>query len=235
MASFFKDIFSKITNVFKKTKKIPAEVGIGAYYVAETERLMEESIGKILFEDSEIGSLVFKDHLDPEFASVAQQYMSETFFKGSDPKSFQKTWIENIKKSVINRTVAREGSLTYDAFQDILASLPTPISSQKAFVENLKTALKDGDTIGLNTLLENNRDGVLTISEWARTIDDNARIIIKRNGLEKLNVGDLAGVTKEINSMFSSVGEGGYLGEPSAAGMRRPRQLPTQGLREPFF
>jgi hypothetical protein len=188
--------------------KIPSEVQIGSFYTAESERIMEEAVAKLIDEDETLGNLKLADGLDKVFADAQKDWLMQT--TGARPENVNEIYIELVKDRAVRSASTRNGLASIDetGFADFIDSFNAQgginISSGLGKeLDELAKALRNGDKAAADIIFARNKGSIIYLSELGKSVDDAASTIIRRNGLETNGIGDASRLTKEIEAMFS--------------------------------
>jgi hypothetical protein len=187
--------------------KIPAEVQVGSFYTAESERIMEDAVAKMIDEDETLGNLKLADGLDKGFADAQKSWFMQT--TGAKPENVNEVYIELVKDRAVNRATTSRGLTSIDetGFANFIDSFNAQggmdISSGLGKeLNDFSEAIKAGDKAGAAAIFARNKQAMIYLSELSKSVDDAAEIIVRRNGLDTYGVGDVARLTKEIEAMF---------------------------------
>lgn len=192
---------SDITDVAKISKKLPVELQVATYYASETGRLMEESISKLIVEDQNIGRMSAIEGLDPAFARDMTSFFKDGL--GIDISNVSK-YQSHVKETIFHKILdpKSSSSISDNAFVSILESIE-PQRVQNTLIQELKNAINSNNTKLLNDIFQKNKSEILFLSEYARSVDDTASTFIRSNGLEKYKGGDIVGLRRDIEALFS--------------------------------
>jgi len=187
--------------------KIPAEIQVGAFYSAESERIMEEAVAKMIDEDETLGNIKLADGADKAFADAQKNWISSV--SGAKPEEINEIYIELVKDAAVRRTATPKGltSVNETAFADFVDSFMAQTGLNKGSglgkeLDNFSEAIKAGDKVGADKIFARNKEAMIYLSELAKSTDDAAQTIIRRNGLETYGRGDAARISNEVERMF---------------------------------
>lgn len=195
--------------------KIPAEVQVGAFYNAESERIMEEAAAKMIDEDETLGNLKLADGLDKGFADAQKSWIAST--SGAKPEEINEIYVELIKDRAVRRAATPKGLVSIDetGFADFVESFiaQTNLNINSGIgreldelVTNMRQAANPNAVIArtkVGEIFARNKEAMIYLSELSKSVDDAAEIIVRKNNLETFGKGDIAHVTNEIEAMFS--------------------------------
>ena len=187
--------------------KIPAEVQIGSFYTAESERIMEEAVAKLIDEDETLGNLKLADGLDKVFADAQKSWFIQT--TGAKPENVNEIYIEMVKDRAERSATTRNGLSSIDetGFAHFIDSFNAQNSMNitsglgKEF-DDFSKALKSGNKAAADIIFARNKESIIYLSELGKSVDDAASTIIRRNGLETNNIDEAARLPDELEAMF---------------------------------
>lgn len=187
--------------------KIPAEVQIGSFYTAESERIMEDAVAKMIDEDETLGNLKLADGIDKGFADAQKSWFMQT--TGAKPENVNEIYVELVKDRALSRATTSRGLTSIDetGFANFIDSFNAQggmnISSGLGKeLDDFSKAIKAGDKAGAAAIFGRNKEAMIYLSELSKSVDDAAETIVRRNGLDTYGIGDAARLTKELEAMF---------------------------------